>query len=214
MTRSLVVVSAGLSTPSSTRSLADQLAQATTAAIGARGEGVEITTIEVRDLLPALTQVMSTGGMSTPQLDQVKDQLTAADGIIMVTPVFAGSYAGIFKMFCDTLDPDALSGIPVMIAATAGTPRHSLVLDHALRPLLTYFRAMVMPTGVFAATGDFANPELSQRVHRAADELASAMVSTASGVEGFRPTQAPARRSGTDPHANEGGFMALFQQQG
>ncbi|MGZ5404239.1 MAG: NAD(P)H-dependent oxidoreductase, partial [Nocardioides sp.] len=79
-----------------------------------------------------------------------------------------------FKMFVDVLEPDVLAGAPVLIAATAGTARHSLVLEHALRPLLAYERAVVVPTGVFAATDDFgADADLSGRIVRAAAELAA-----------------------------------------
>ena len=83
------------------------------------------------------------------------DRVHGADGLVVVTPVFAASYSGLFKTFFDVLDKDALDGKPVLIAATAGTARHSLVLDHALRPLFAYLHAVVVPTGVFAATDDF-----------------------------------------------------------
>ena len=81
--------------------------------------------------------------------------MTAADALIAVTPIFTASYSGLFKTFFDVLDKDALAGKPMLIAATAGTPRHSLALEHALRPLFAYLRAVVVPTAVFAATEDF-----------------------------------------------------------
>ena len=80
-------------------------------------------------------------------------------------------------MFFDALDPDGLTGTPVLVAATAGTARHSLVLDHAMRPLFAYLRAVVVPTGVFAATEDFGSHGLSDRITRAASELAAAVLS-------------------------------------
>ena len=98
---------------------------------------------------------MVTGGIPTPRLTELREQVAAADGLIVVTPVFNGSYSGLFKMFFDALDKDALTGTPVLIAATAGSARHSLVLDHAMRPLFAYLRAVVVPTGIFAATEDF-----------------------------------------------------------
>ncbi len=67
--------------------------------------------------------------------------MTGADGVIAVTPVFTASYSGLFKSFFDLIDPTALTGTPVLIGATGGTARHSLVLDHALRPLFAYLRA-------------------------------------------------------------------------
>ena len=93
--------------------------------------------------------------------------------MIAVTPVFAASYSGLFKTFFDVLDPTLLTGIPVLIAATAGTARHSLVLEHALRPLFSYLHATVVPTAVFAASEDFGDAGLEDRVERAAGELAA-----------------------------------------
>jgi FMN reductase len=94
----------------------------------------------------------------------------------VVTPVFAASYSGLFKTFVDVLEPGVLDGKPVLIAATGGTARHSMVLDHALRPLFTHLRAVVVPTGVFAASEDFGATDeghLDKRVRRAAGELAA-----------------------------------------
>ncbi len=194
MTRKVVVITAGLSVPSSTRLLADQLAGAVEAAVGARGEDVKYDVIELRELATELATAMVTGGIPTPAITAAKEAVAQADGVVAVTPVFAASYSGLFKMFFDLLDPDSLNGIPVVIAATAGTARHSLVLDFAMRPLFTYLRAQVMPTGVFAATEDFGSAELAGRVERAAGEFANALVATS--VEGFTPHLS--RRSGTD----------------
>jgi FMN reductase len=101
--------------------------------------------------------------------------VTSADGLIVVTPVFSASYSGLFKSFFDVLDKDALAGKPVLIAATGGTGRHSLVLEHALRPLFAYLRAVVVPTGVYAASEDWGAEGLAERIERAAGELASLM---------------------------------------
>ena len=117
-----------------------------------------------------------------------------------MTPVFNASYSGLFKMFFDALDPDALTGTPVLIAATAGTARHSLVLDHAMRPLFAYLRAVVVPTGVFAATEDFGSPGLSDRITRAAAELAAAVLSRAATPSaGSPPTWRHARSAPPAP---------------
>ncbi|KXP14813.1 CE1759 family FMN reductase [Tsukamurella pseudospumae] len=184
MSRSLVVVTAGVSEPSSTRLLADQLADAVLAGVSARGEALEVAVIEVRELARVLATVMTTG-VPTPALTAAQDALAAADGVIAVSPVFTASYSGLFKMFFDALDPNSLTGVPVLIAATAGTPRHSLVLDHALRPLFGYLRARTLPTGVFAATEDFGSSELAARISRAGGELAGALVTSDGAVAGF-----------------------------
>lgn len=202
MSRRIVVITAGLSQPSSTRLLADQLAEAVTAQVTARGEGLEVEVIELRELAQDLATTMTTGGMPTPAVTRARELVSSADGLVAVTPVFTASFSGLFKMFVDVLDTDALNGMPVLVAATAGTARHQLVLDHALRPLFSYLRAVVVPTGVFAATEDFGgggSAELGRRVARAASELAALVVAETGAVAGFVQDLEPARRrsSGT-----------------
>lgn len=179
MTRRIVVVSAGLGTPSSTRLLGDRLASATDLALrqaqgaGERGEDVEVEVVELREHAVDLAHHLVTG-FASARLAAVIEQVTSADGLVVVSPVFNASYSGLFKTLVDVLPMDSLTGMPVLVAATGGTPRHSLVLDHALRPLFAYLRAVVVPTGVFAATEDWASPgDLDRRVARAADELAA-----------------------------------------
>ena len=167
MTR-IAVVSAGLSVPSSTRLLADRLADAAHEALGE----VALDVIELRPLAHALADHLLTG-FPSGELATAIDAVRASDGLIVVTPVFAASYSGLFKQFFDVLEPDLLDGKPVLVAATAGTARHSLVLEHALRPLFAYLHAVVVPTGVFAATDDFGDTGLEARIERAAGELAA-----------------------------------------
>ena len=182
MTKRIVVLTAGLSVPSSTRLLADLLGDAVERAVEARGAEVEIDVVELRPLAHALADHLLTG-FPSGELAAVIDRVHHADGLVVVTPVFAASYSGLFKTFFDVLDKDALDGTPVLIAATAGTARHSLVLDHALRPLFAYLHAVVVPTGVFAATDDFGNDgALQKRVERAATELAALVAVGASST--------------------------------
>lgn len=212
MTRRLAVISAGLADPSSSRLLADQLTDAVHAQVGARGEDVTVDVIEVRELAHDLATMMTSGGVPTPALTRARDLVSAADGLIAVSPVFTASFSGLFKMLVDALDPESLNGMPVVIAATAGTPRHSLVLDHAMRPLFTYLRAVVVPTGVFAATEDFGDAGLTDRITRAASELAALMVSTTTAVAGFAPDLAARpRHSGNDVPAEVTPFENLLR---
>ncbi|MFE5404392.1 CE1759 family FMN reductase [Streptomyces sp. NPDC056580] len=162
----LVVVSAGLTVPSSTRLLADRLA----AAVDRRAP-VDVQVVEVRDLAVEIAHNF-TNGFAGKALAAAQEAVAGADGLIVVTPVFSASYSGLFKSFFDVLDRDALTGKPVLIAATGGTGRHSLVLEHALRPLFAYLRAVVVPTGVYAASEDWGAEGLAERVERAAGELA------------------------------------------
>ncbi|TWX40588.1 NADPH-dependent FMN reductase [Frigoribacterium sp. ACAM 257] len=176
-TRKIVVLSAGLGQPSSTRLLADRLAEASARALLDQGSPAEFRVVELRDHAHDVTDAMLTGFPSEALAD-VLAAVGAADGVVAVTPVFTGSYSGLFKSFFDVLDNTALTGTPVLIGATAGTARHSLVLDHELRPLFSYLRAVVVPTGVFAAAedwgaGDATTTGLPERVTRAADEFAA-----------------------------------------
>ncbi|CAM5704831.1 CE1759 family FMN reductase [Streptomyces aurantiogriseus] len=167
----LVVVSAGLSVPSSTRLLADRLAAATA---GRASAEVEVEVVELRDLAVEIAHHF-TNGFPGRKLAAALDAVTAADGLIVVTPVFSASYSGLFKSFFDVLEKDALAGKPVLIAATGGSARHSLVLEHALRPLFAYLRAVVVPTAVYAASEDWGAEGLPERIERAAGELAGLM---------------------------------------
>jgi FMN reductase len=177
-TFTVVVLSAGLGRPSSTRMLADQLADATKRSVVERGGRVELIPVELRELAHDITDNLLTGFPSLP-LRTALDAVSSADAVIAVTPVFSASYSGLFKSFFDVLDPAALDGTPVLIAATGGSARHSLVLEHALRPLFGYLRASVVPTAVFAATADFGADEsgrsLTDRVHRAGRELGASL---------------------------------------
>jgi FMN reductase len=181
MTRTLVAVSAGLSQPSSTRLLADNLAAATVDDLNARpgGDDVIVTVVELRELAHDIINHLLTG-FASPVLQKALDAVATADGVIAVTPVFAASYSGLFKSFVDLIEPGSLAGLPILIAATGGTARHSLATEYAMRPLFTYLRADVVPTAVFAATSDWGSSDgegdsLSARIDRAAAELAEAM---------------------------------------
>lgn len=172
--RTIAVVSAGLRQPSSTRLLADKLAAATAGHLPA---GTEIITIELRDLAHDIVNALLTG-FPAPALREAIEQVLRADALIAVTPLFSGSYNGLFKSFFDVLDPGALEGKTVLIAATGGTARHSLALEHAIRPLFSYLRAVTVPTAVYAATEDWgaaggSADALTARIDRAGAELAA-----------------------------------------
>jgi len=176
-TRTIAVVSAGLSNPSSTRLLADRLAGATVAALRARGEDATVEVVELRGHARDLADNLTTG-FANESLQAAVDTVVGADAVIAVTPVFSASYSGLFKTFVDVLDKDALRGTPVLLAATAGTARHSLVVEFAMRPLFAYLQAVPVPTGVFAAAEDWAgggDRALFDRIDRAAGELADSV---------------------------------------
>jgi FMN reductase len=192
--RTIVVVAGGLRHPSSTRLLADQLAEATVAELAARDVASTVRLVDLREHAHDITNHLLTG-FAAPALRAELDALAAADGVIAVTPIFNASYSGLFKSFFDVVDDQSLVDKPVLIGATGGTARHSLALEHAVRPLLTYLHAVVVPTGVYASAEDWAtgsdpggesgwgSATLRTRVERAGRELATI-------VTLYRPTPA------------------------
>jgi FMN reductase len=180
-TRKLAVISAGLSQPSSSRMLADKLAVATVDRLREQGVDTEVQAFDLRDVAQDIMNNMLTG-FPSPKLEAVIEAVSGADGLIAVTPIFTTSYNGLFKSFFDVIDNRSLTDMPVLIGATAGTARHSLALDYAVRPMFTYLHAVVLPTSVFAAPEDWGSGEgriqtLPDRIDRAAGELA-ALVAT------------------------------------
>jgi FMN reductase len=173
-TTRVVIVSAGLRTPSSTRLLADQLGLAVEAAVAGDGRAVERQTIELREHAHAIADALLTG-FPAGALRGAVDAVLVADVLVVVSPTFSASYSGLFKSFFDLFEAGALPGAPTLLAATGGTERHSLVLEHALRPLFVYLGASPVRTGVYAATSDFGGEgalRLEQRIRRAAREVA------------------------------------------
>ncbi|GAB3699745.1 CE1759 family FMN reductase [Mariniluteicoccus flavus] len=176
----LVVITAGLSQPSSTRLLGERLAEATVAALGSRadrsGDQSEVVFVDLRDLARDLTNRLLTH-VSPVALEEVLEQVARADAVIAVSPIFNAAYSGLFKLFFDVLEEGALRGRPVLLGATGGTPRHSLAIDQSMLPLFFYLKASVVPTSVFAATDDWgtADSGLSRRITAAGRDLAAAL---------------------------------------
>ncbi|PSK85945.1 FMN reductase [Murinocardiopsis flavida] len=174
--RNLAVVTAGLSQPSSTRLLADRLADATKGVLDGQGDPADVAVVDLRDHAHDLVNAMLTG-VPTGDLRWALDSVSGAEGLIAVSPIFNASYSGLFKSFFDVVDADALTGTPVLIGATGGTPRHSLALEHAMRPMFAHLRSIVVPTAVYAASEDWGTGggtrALTDRIGRAAAELAA-----------------------------------------
>lgn len=177
--RTIIIVSAGLSTPSRTTKVGSVIANAVKAQLKSHDDDAVVYTVELRDLAFDLADAMTGNGKLTPALKQTVDSVASADAIIAVTPVFQSSYSGLFKMFFDVFSPTALVNIPVIIAANAGSQRHALVLEYAVRPLFAYLRSAIIPTGIFIAGDDDLDDlseALSNRLERAARELTSLLV--------------------------------------
>jgi len=180
---SVVVVTAGIGQPSATRLLADRLAAATERHLRDAGAEPVIEVIELRDHAQDLVNNLLTG-FPSPPLQAAIDAVTGSAGLIAVSPIYSATYSGLFKLFFDVLERDGLAGKPVLLAATGGTARHSLALDHSFRPLFGYLGAATVPTAVYAAAEDWgqggtrADGALVERIDRAAVELARAIAAS------------------------------------
>jgi FMN reductase len=167
-TFSLVTINGSPNQESKTGTLIDLAAQAI-------AERVDVTITNVRpyDLGPGFTGATSREEIGA-DVEQVLQTIEQADMLIADSPVFRGSYTGLFKHLFDLVDQYALEDMPVLLIATGGGERHSLVIDHQLRPLFAFFQAHTLPLGIYASRGDFIgtelyNPPIFARIERAAD---------------------------------------------
>ncbi|WP_069814720.1 CE1759 family FMN reductase [Streptomyces sp. TP-A0874] len=170
----IAVISGGLREPSSTRLLADRLAAGVRTTLEEHGKSVNSSTVELRPLGRSIMDA-TLSGFPSSDLENAFAIVAAADGVIAVTPAFNASFSGMFKMFFDVLPEGIFEDMPVLIGATGGTERHSLVLEHALRPMFSYLHAIVSPRGVYAATEDFgsqAADALGRRIAEASSDFA------------------------------------------
>ena len=164
------MISGGLSEESSTHRLAQLLSDAVVESARKQGSEVVVERIDLRALAHDITTASLTG-FAPPALADAYEVLGAADAVVAVTPTYKASFTSLFKSFWDATAGGVLSGVPVIVGATGGSARHSLVTDTALRPLFAYMKALVMPTAVYASPDDWAGRGLEARASEAADEL-------------------------------------------
>lgn len=147
--------------PSKTRSFVQHIAVE-----AAQAHGLSSSVFDVEDLGPSLPLARSARDLDE-QARQILDRIIEADLLVIGSPTYKGSYTGLFKHFFDLLDPSALRGKPVIIAATGGGERHSLIVEHQLRPLFGFFEALALPTAIYASDRDFTDGVLASEVIRA-----------------------------------------------
>lgn len=167
---SLVVVNGGAGDPSSTRRLADRIGDRATTLAGEHHQQVTVRAIDLRELAPEIATAL-VSGLYGPKLSEAVDLLNGADGLIASSPVYKAQASGLFSSFFHVLDNDLLIAKPVILAATAESARHALVIDDQMRPLFAYLRALAVPTSIFAAPEDWADSGFNRRIDRAATEL-------------------------------------------
>ncbi|WP_349827487.1 CE1759 family FMN reductase [Brevibacterium litoralis] len=173
----IVALSGGTGEPSNSTKLAERLLTAARAQFP--GHEVETEVIALRPLAHDLVD-MSLTGIASDRLQAAFDSIRTAHGVVVVTSVYNASPFGLFSLFLQLFPDGGLDGLPVTLAATGGTARHSLVVESHVRPLVSYLHGLALPTTVFAATDDWGAPEastgLGARVQRAAGELARAII--------------------------------------
>jgi FMN reductase len=176
----LVVVSAGTGDPSATRLLTDRTADRVRVLAAEHGNAVTTSVIELREIAADITTAL-TSQLTTPKLQRAITALGEADGVIAAAPVYQAGPSGLFTSFFNVLDNDLLIAKPVVLAATAGTARHALVVDGQMRPALAFLRTLTVPTSLFAAPEDWSDGALAARIDRAALELVLLMESGFAG---------------------------------
>jgi FMN reductase len=147
---------------------------------------VEVSRVDVYRLGPSFTGAVERDD-ATPDVEATLRLAEDADFLIAATPVYSGSYTGLFKHFFDLVDQYALTNKLVLLAATGGGDHHALVLEHALRPLFGFFQALTVPVAVFASAGDFdgvtlLNPRVYGRIEMALTDVADLLRARATGT--------------------------------
>ena len=165
----IISISGSLSNPSRTRALLDRVVAEIQGLTPAEHLSIDVSALASD--LSGLTDYKAI----PPRISDVLSSIQKADLLVVGSPVYKGSYTGLFKHLIDFVDPGALIGVPVLLTATGGTDRHALVIEHQLRPLFSFFQALTVPTGVFARDIDFENyrlirPDVEDRLRRAAGE--------------------------------------------
>lgn len=172
----LVAINGGVSDPSSTRMLVDQMAQKTIDRLAAAHRETRLSMIDLAPLAVDIAKAM-VAGFPSEKLQAAIDNLASADAIIAATPVYKAGISGLFKSFIDLIDSDLLIAKPVLLGATAGTARHAMVTDDQMRPLFAFLRAIPVPTSVFVTPDDWGSNELAKRIDRGAVELSQFVLS-------------------------------------
>ncbi|AXF25991.1 FMN reductase [Burkholderia pyrrocinia] len=170
-TLNVVAISGGLQRPSRTLALTGAIVAALGAAVPIDTRLIELGEIGSR-LAGALTRAQVPA-----DLEALIRAIETADALVVASPVYRASYTGLFKHLFDLVHHDALVDVPVLLAATGGSERHALVIDHQLRPLFSFFHARTLPVGVYASESDFdryeiASPALRARIALAVDRAA------------------------------------------
>lgn len=173
----VVAFSGNVRRPSKSRALAGSIVEAIAQRLPA-----QVEQFDVLDAQPGLGVALSRGELS-PEALRIVEAIERSDVLVVSTPTYKGSYTGLFKHLIDFVDMKALAGRPVVVSATGGGQRHSLVIEHQLRPLFGFFSALTIPAGIFAEDRQFeghavADPALKDRIALAAAQVVAIVAAT------------------------------------
>jgi FMN reductase len=163
MTRTLKVVgvSGSLTDPSKTTVLVEEIV----AALG-RALPIEPHIIKVNELGPLLAGALTRSQVS-PAAEVELQRIETADVLVVASPVYRASFTGLFKHLFDFVDQYALVDTPVLLAASGGSERHALIIEHQFRPLFAFFQALTLPVGIYAHDSDFTDYRLTDEALQA-----------------------------------------------
>ena len=150
-----VIVNGSLHRPSRTQVLLDALRDTLNDQLA-----LDVQNIELVSLLPELGAALSTDALPAHAHQAIR-AIEQADFLIVGSPIFRAGIPGLLKHLFDLVDMNALNGTPVLLAATGGSQRHALVIEHQLRPLFSFFQALTLPIGVYATPEDIQDGEIS-----------------------------------------------------
>ncbi|MCU4120007.1 FMN reductase [Variovorax sp. N23] len=163
----IVAVSGGLQRPSRTLALVEQLLEG----LAAAGPVAQTRLIELGEIVPKFGNVLQRAQLP-PEVESILRDIETADLLLVASPIYRGSYTGLFKHLFDFVHHESLIDVPVLLAATGGSDRHALAIDHQLRPLFSFFQAHTLPIGVYATDKEFDNYRVSNDALRARIALA------------------------------------------
>jgi len=165
---SIVAVSGSLHSPSKTtvlvREILDGFATAIRSGVGNDLE-VETHLIELSDIGREFSGALSRADLS-PIAEDALRSIESATLLIVASPVYRASFTGLFKHVFDFVGQYALIDKPVLLAATGGSDRHALIIDHQFRPLFSFFQAITLPIGVYASDTDFVDYRIDSQALR------------------------------------------------
>lgn len=163
----IVAVSGGLQRPSRTLALVEQLLEGLSDAL----PGAQTRLIELGGLVPKFGAVLQRNHLPS-EVESVLRDIETADLLLVASPIYRGSYTGLFKHLFDFVHHESLIDVPVLLAATGGSDRHALAIDHQLRPLFSFFQAHTLPIGVYATDKEFDNYRVTSEALQARIALA------------------------------------------